>query len=212
MEGKVSIRCSDPEKKVVDDFLLTLGKAKKGKRCRNASTEEIDQLIKQMKEARTDGYERSRISCQNILSRHRTALKKAQASLAAAEGELPVEAPVKEVSAARIILDEIKPVIMFMKPPDYLKPLEDLLAENAALKKENVTLKAKNSSDSVVQLKKELKKLQGFLGPAKMLLSLTCGLRQQAMGLTKKAEELKRRNGTDLNAFLLEIEENELLK
>lgn len=207
-----AVFCTKAEKKIVDDFLLELGGARKGRRCRNASKEEIDRLINEMKEARADGYERSRISCQNILSRHRRALKKAQASLVAAEEEPSIGTPAKDVSAARMILDEIKPVIMFMKPPDYLAPLEELLAENVKLKKENAALKAKGSSDNIVQLKKDLKQLQGFLAPAKTLLQLTCGLRQQAMGLTKKAEELKKKNGTDLNAFLLELEESEALK
>lgn len=130
-------------------------------------------------------------------------------------------------AAAKKILDELTPIIKFMgKLPEYLKPLELLLAEHQALagrllvaegkiaatKEGKKTAKAsvavaKATAKKIKEMGKELKTLRNFLTPAKILLRETCDLRMQAAALTKHVEEMKKRNGTNLFEFLKELED-----
>ncbi len=97
----------------------------------------------------------------------------------------------------------------------YLFARRDVEKLAEALKRaeeEIMFLKAKSASENVVQLRKDIKKLQEFLVPAKKLLRLTCNLRQEAMAVTKLAEDLNKKDGVNLFAFLQSLEESELLK
>jgi len=132
---------------------------------------------------------------------------------------------------AKKVLEELVPIVKFMgKPSEYLRPLELLLAEHRSLcerlrlaEEKTVAVKmaskaaktavasAKTSAKKIKQLEKDLKILRSFLLPAKKVLRLTCALRQQAMGLTLAVEDLKKKDGVNLHAFLQEMEESELL-
>jgi len=115
--------------------------------------------------------------------------------------------------SARKLLDELSPIMGFMgKPANYLAPFEVLLSQNAELAGRLKAAEEKNavSQPAVAKIKElegEVKKLAAFLTPAKILLRETCDLRMQAASLTRRTEELKKKNGTDLFEFLQSLED-----
>ena len=221
------VRCIPKEVIILDSFL----KAKKeaGADC-HASDEEIKNLCSRLVEVREDSCLRTANAVEIALGRRRTVLESAKS-----KGE-KIPAPKKarrkiKVSgleeAARKILEELNPIMGFMnKPPEYLKPLESLLAGHQALAEHLKTAEekiiavktasktAKTSATAVKasvkkikEMEKELKTLRNFLKPAKIILRETCDLRIQATRLTERAAEIKKKNGTDLIKFLQEIED-----
>lgn len=114
-------------------------------------------------------------------------------------------------TAAQKIWLEIKPTILSAlalaeKPVNYLAPLEDALAGEQGL------AEAIRRSKGADQLRLENEKLKKFLVPARILLRETAGLRAQAAVLTERVKTIREKNGTDLTAFLDELDESGVLE
>jgi len=190
-KGKKLKRFNEEEKKILRDFVALRNEQKKPIVHSDTAHLRID-LSKV-----NGGIIRLSSGVWDGLKRFGGMGREAQSEL----GGEPVRIVQPNLAAARKIMSNIRGVTKAMgKPPEYLQPLEDVLA---SWQEEHLRLK---------ELEKKNKLLQGFLMIAKKILKMTCVLRQQAVGITKMMEDLRKKDGTNLNAFLQDLEESELLR